>query len=216
MAAKTGPGPRVSEITASDTIVVRVGTEAKKYTLHKRLLVHHFDYFKGALSGKFRETDDGVVPLDDVETDIFDAFVDWMYERNLPDYLFTWTGKLGAIPTKYRAYTLADRLMATSFKRALFDTIFEEYAAQKRHTAYHVITFAYKNLSTSDPMLQLLVDAFCANSTLENYSEKWEPTRFIPDMPHEAFIRLFLKMNEMRGLTEVDKSKTLKRDAYDS
>jgi len=63
-------------MVVSDTILVRVGEEKKDYALHKRLLVHHSEYFRGALSGNFRETSVGVILLNDITTKCFDLFVD--------------------------------------------------------------------------------------------------------------------------------------------
>lgn len=73
-----------SAITKSDTIIVRVGAEQKDYTLHTKLLELHSGFFRGALSGKFKETKEGVILLEDVDNDAFDVFVDWMYEKALP------------------------------------------------------------------------------------------------------------------------------------
>ena len=71
----------------SNTIVIKVGPNGKEYNLHTGLLIHHLGYFRGALSGAFRETDDGVVPLLDVDTDAFDVFVDWAYQGTLREDL---------------------------------------------------------------------------------------------------------------------------------
>lgn len=100
-----------SSTVVSDTIIVTVGTEEKRYTLHKKLLLHHSEYFRGALSGNFRETDNGVVPLDDLETDVFDIFVDWLYEKKLPEGIDTAVNDGHKISIKYRTYVLADRLL---------------------------------------------------------------------------------------------------------
>jgi hypothetical protein len=202
----------VSEVTTSDTIAVRVGIGGKMHTLHRKLLVHHSGYFKGALSGNFRETDDGVIPLDDVDPEAFDAFVDWMYEKSLPAYMLKQEDDLALLPILWRAYPLADRLLATSFKLALFDSIFDILGTKRLYPFYQTISFAYNSLTPADPLLQLLVDAFCLDGGLK-YLEELEPARFLPDVPHEVFVRLHLKMSEIGFLTE-DK-KEIKREAYD-
>lgn len=200
-----------SDFVVSDTIVVRVGTQAKKYTLHERLLVYHSSYFKGALSGRFRETDDGVVPLDDVDTDVFDAFVDWMYEKKLPAYVYTQKDDSATIPVLWHAYILADRLLAAPFKIALFEGIFDLLVLQTKYPLFQTIAFIWEKLTTNDPLLQLLIDTFCLNGGL-TYGTDCDPSRFIPEVPQEALARIILKMYDIRGLSQEEKQ--LKRNTY--
>jgi hypothetical protein len=50
-------------------IVVEIGPDAKKYFVHKALLMHHSKFFKKALTGTWKEAQEGVVRLEDVETE---------------------------------------------------------------------------------------------------------------------------------------------------
>ena len=50
-------------------VIVEIGPEAKKYNVHKALLMHHSQFFKKALTGSWKEAQQGVVRLDDVETE---------------------------------------------------------------------------------------------------------------------------------------------------
>jgi hypothetical protein len=116
----------------SDTIVVEVGAEKKQYTLHKKVLWHHSGYFRGALSGKFKETDNGIITLWDVDVDAFDVFVDFIYDKKLPDCVYApWQVNVPMVSVKIRAYTLAERLLASSLKHALTDMIFQSYRSTK-------------------------------------------------------------------------------------
>jgi hypothetical protein len=55
-AAATGP-----------MVTVEVGPDRKRFLIHKALLVHHSEYFAAATRGPWKDTQDGVVPLHDVE-----------------------------------------------------------------------------------------------------------------------------------------------------
>lgn len=157
-----------SEVVLSDTIVVRVAAVARRYTLHKRLLIHHSKYFSGALSN-LRESKEGLVVLEAVDAEVFDVFVDWIYEKTLPEKLLTPKTDNGVVSLHRRAYMLADRLIASGFKRKLFDVIFDRYSRQRKFPRYATISFAFDNLPDGDPLLQLLIDTFCVDDALQRY-----------------------------------------------
>ncbi|KAF2441955.1 hypothetical protein P171DRAFT_475343 [Karstenula rhodostoma CBS 690.94] len=56
-----------SSAAAAGIVVVEVGTEAKKYHVHKALLTSQSDFFKKAFTGSWKEARGGVVRLGDVE-----------------------------------------------------------------------------------------------------------------------------------------------------
>ncbi|KAF1921696.1 hypothetical protein BDU57DRAFT_535324 [Ampelomyces quisqualis] len=97
-------------------------------------------YFHGAFSGNFRETDEGTIPLDDVNIDVFDIFVDWLKKIDAPAV------KPDQVPVAYHAYVLADRLMTP-----------------RKFSTYSAMTFAFNSFAANDSLIQLLVDAFCVN-----------------------------------------------------
>ncbi|KAF1970501.1 hypothetical protein BU23DRAFT_570673 [Bimuria novae-zelandiae CBS 107.79] len=61
--------PKPSALAAGAIATVEVGPNAKKYNVHKALLVHHSEYFAKALTGSWTEAQTGVVKLDDLEED---------------------------------------------------------------------------------------------------------------------------------------------------
>ena len=81
---------------------LRIGDEPTSYTMHESLLVNHSEYFKNALNGSWKESKDGVIPLEDVDcntcaahtsatagaekklTKAVDIFVDWLYTGQVP------------------------------------------------------------------------------------------------------------------------------------
>jgi hypothetical protein len=48
-------------------VIVEIGPERKQYELHKALLIHHSEYFSKAFQGSWKEADEGVIRLSDIE-----------------------------------------------------------------------------------------------------------------------------------------------------
>jgi len=137
----------------SNTIVIKVGPNGKEYNLHTGLLIHHLGYFRGALSGAFRETDDGVVPLLDVDTDAFDVFVDWAYQGTLREDLeYIRHSYKSGLATACRAYVLADRLLAPGLKSALIDAYFDKdiHNLDRWYPSCRRVIHAYEHLAEND------------------------------------------------------------------
>ncbi|KAA8620119.1 BTB domain containing protein [Pyrenophora tritici-repentis] len=150
---------RPSAAASSGTIIVKVGRNGKEYTLHTELLKQHSGYFRGALSHDWKETVDGIIPLTDVETDLFDMFVDWIYQGTISTP-FDKTGPLIKVKMRHQCYFLADRLLAVGMKDALMDDIFRLY----EQTGYGFcpsgseITDVFAKLTEMDPLVKLYVD----------------------------------------------------------
>ncbi|EDU46664.1 conserved hypothetical protein [Pyrenophora tritici-repentis Pt-1C-BFP] len=148
-----------SAAASSGTIIVKVGRNGKEYTLHTELLKQHSGYFRGALSHDWKETVDGIIPLTDVETDLFDMFVDWIYQGTISTP-FDKTGPLIKVKMRHQCYFLADRLLAVGMKDALMDDIFRLY----EQTGYGFcpsgseITDVFAKLTEMDPLVKLYVD----------------------------------------------------------
>jgi len=58
---------RNSAMAMADVVIVEVGPERKQYHLYKALLTHHSEHFAKALTGNWKEADEGVIRLLDVE-----------------------------------------------------------------------------------------------------------------------------------------------------
>jgi len=200
-----------SAIVQTGTIVVIVGTERKNYTLHEKLLTHHSQYSRCALSGNFKESDDRVVTLEDVDTEAFDFLVDWLYDRKLPAFQKAWD--VNRMPLRLHAYVLADRLLMPLLKKAIFDYYFEIYMPKNIFPSYSAIGFAFTNLPARDPLLQLWIDAFCVNNGIEIYKRVFgECDSQISTLPQEALARLLQKTHTVANLSAEEKA--LKRTDY--
>jgi hypothetical protein len=201
-----------SLIAQSDTIIVKVGDQQKKYTLHTKLLAYHSGYFHGALSGNFKETEDGIIVLSDVDTDAFDVFVDWVYEKKLPECVHAISPKDSPVVSiRSRAYVLADRLLVLDLKKELMDVDFDRFQGYRNTPGFIRIIYLFKNHPESDPMLQLVVDSFCINEAIRKM--KPSSTNLAPELPHPFLVCVLLKLNEISKMGENEKK--LKREDYE-
>jgi hypothetical protein len=198
-----------SAFALADTMIVKVGLEEKKYILYKELLVHNSGFFRGALSGNFKETDDGVVPLTDVEPKVFAFVINWMYTGVLPDRVHVHAPNDGNdVSFRYHAYVLADRLLIPGLRKAISEVAFGPFLIQP--PKFVLLIFAFNNLTDEDPLICLLLDAYCVQGGLRIIGT--DKKVLIDKLPREFLIRMMAKFHEMVGMKEQEKR--MKRGDY--
>ncbi|KAF1960097.1 hypothetical protein CC80DRAFT_582457 [Byssothecium circinans] len=74
----------------SNIVTIKVGAEKTEYVVHKAFLVYYSDYFKKALEGPWKEAEDNAITLEDVEVEVFNVFVNWLYTQQLPRNRYEW------------------------------------------------------------------------------------------------------------------------------
>jgi len=50
-------------------VILKIGPDRFKYSIHKALLVYHSEYFRKALEGPWKEAEEGTFNLEDIEPD---------------------------------------------------------------------------------------------------------------------------------------------------
>lgn len=181
-----------SAAVASDLGVVTVRVKKKTYILHNKLLTEHSGYFRRTFDWK-----DGTLTLNGIDEEVFDVFIDWIYEKKLPSCIV----KDGEISLRYYAYALAEELSATSFKTALMDCIFDQ-DSQSIPRGLEV-AFLFFCLPEEDPMLQFLVDTFCLNDGVANMSV--EDFAKVVALPKEYLFRILRKLHQLSDILEEDR-----------
>jgi hypothetical protein len=174
--------------------------------------VHHSEYFRAALSGKFKETDDGIVPLKEVETYAFDMFVDWIYKNKLPPCLHERpAGDRSLVRVEWRAYVLADRFLVPGLKFAILDAFFTwaQVANDFIHSA-KTVDYLFENLPEGDVLLRLVVDIFCIHGGVGKMGPRSITTA--PELPQAYLVRVLLKLDEISKSDEGQAK--LKREDY--
>lgn len=77
-----------------DTIVlVKVGPEEQKFTIHKGLLCAVSTYFKAALEGGFKEAEEQMINMPEDDVEVFEHFQLWVYTGSFMEAGETEKGK---------------------------------------------------------------------------------------------------------------------------
>jgi hypothetical protein len=190
-----------SHFLDSDIVVVMIGAGKKLYTLHTKLLAYQSGYFQRRLIEQPVFID---LHMDDVTAEMFDVFVDWIYEERLP--CISKDGDNGYL--KLHSYILAERLSANRMKIALMDVIYEDL--QTDCFTSGAIIYVFEHLLDDDPVLQLAVDAFCINNGVQGM--RVEEFAEVDQLPKEFLVRLLRKLHQLSKLSEDEKK--LKREDY--
>ncbi|KAJ4378226.1 hypothetical protein N0V86_005926 [Didymella sp. IMI 355093] len=134
--------------------------------VHEALLVQYSEYFKRALNGRWKETEDRVVRLDDVDSDTFDKFVEWLYTQRPPfpqkrgsEYL-TEDETADAQILRIKLCMFSDRFQCPHLTRCLRRHITNQLMYYEPIYP-RTITFAFDRLKEDDILLKLLVDESC-------------------------------------------------------
>lgn len=188
--------------------------------LHKAFLTNYSDYFKGALSGSFTETEDGVVVIEDLDDKAFNVFADFIYSQKIPNGVKGWAEyaevelKTGDTETDdknldaalllwYRTYILADRLLVPTLKDALLEDFFKEFEDGTSYPHGQGVKEIAESLMDTDPLIDLLADAQCLWPDKKN--PRWVES--FEKLPRDFLARVTLKLY---GFWETDRKKNMK------
>ncbi|KAH6875908.1 hypothetical protein BKA58DRAFT_454988 [Alternaria rosae] len=166
--------------------IVEAGDTKTRYHVHRWLLVQNSEYFKKALSGLWKEAQDGVVTLEDVECstcewttfggmhDLLDEttvsiFVDWVYTQRLPQTELEWCNgkhedhrlrmKSNAQLVRTKAFILEDQIMSPLFYRTVRDSLIEHIV--ERGAYYGALIHAFAHLPKAHAILDFFVEVQC-------------------------------------------------------
>ncbi len=192
-------------------VIVEVGIEKAQYYLPKAFLVHYSEYFDKALNGPWKESTESFIPLADVETAVFNHFVEWMYSQVLPEHHDTTTWKeIAASPTgdghsllMLKLYVFADRFLIPSL-RALVNSRIVTSGISKypRRHASEAMIYAFKNLPATDPVLDFFVDSYFMMWTIAPEDAE-KSAKELSCMPQEFLVRWLIKLGTYRSTYEV-------------
>lgn len=161
-----------STATRGEMVAVFIGPDKIRHDIHKDLICHHSDYFRRVYNGSWKEVHEGVT-LPDVEPEIFNIFVNWLYSQVVPseraDILRVSETPLpkdhGIYPVcKFlilKATVLGDYLMAVRLKRQAHNVFVD--LCHGCGPMYEHVNYAFGNLPQDDLPLDLLVEHQCCN-----------------------------------------------------
>ena len=136
---------------------VAVGSEEKPFFVHTTML-QHSEFFKAALKEEWKEGQQRIVKLPDVEPHLFEAYIQWQYRGKI---------NFGESPASYNFVTLAklygfgERLVDGVFQDRVLDTIVAGVRDAERPAPGSVcVNTIYRNTPEGSPARRLMVDIY--------------------------------------------------------
>lgn len=189
-----------------DKVTVEVGPKRVEYHLSKAFLSHHSEYFKRALAGIWRESSDRTVVLgSDVEPSTFNLFVEWLYTQTLPAMSPDWRRiadplhpySVSAKMLRLKLYVFADRFVVPALRAQLNRAIVNDYDSDcPALEEYETITYAFHNLPSTDPILDLMVDRYFMVWRLD--LDEGEDEEAYETLPHDFLLRFYKRVGRWR------------------
>ncbi|RAR02467.1 hypothetical protein DDE83_008564 [Stemphylium lycopersici] len=198
-------------VARGKVVAIAVGPQKKLYYIHKDLICHHSEYFRTAYSGRWKDSDEGVA-LEDVEVEVFNIFVHWLYAQDLPRNMAS-VPRIAEVnvslvsprrkpasysdwcPLMLKSSAFGNRFLAREFQRLTHNMFvdghfmddYDEYTVSN----YKDIIWAFDNLAADNTILSLMVDLQCLE-----WGEKYdnaEERLLWPQLPHEFLLRVMRK-----------------------
>lgn len=160
--------------------------------MHEKLLTHQSEFFRAALTGKFKEAEEKVVRLHDTEPEVFECVVHWLYYQRFPNkedeesLLDIW-GKEDdddeITLSLIKMYVFGAQRMAPQLQRDALNQLFYHIENEVDPVGDH-IAYAFNHLAADDPLCRFLVDTMIyysnINEDIELYSmdglNDWPPS----------------------------------------
>ena len=170
-----------------------------KYNVQKAFLTYYSGYFSKALNGTWKEARDKVVRLPDIEPAIFNLFIEWLYTQNLPNLITLDANKidLSSQLWKIKLYVFADRFAVSRLRTALNLEIVKH--AGPPHLSiwdYAPIVYAFANLPSTDPLLDLFVDLYYIH--WDDMGDGFEDNDRFDELPREFLLRFYKRVGTER------------------
>ncbi|KAK3716003.1 hypothetical protein LTR37_006733 [Vermiconidia calcicola] len=167
-----------------ETVVIRTGTEdyAKTFNVHKDLLTTHSDFFKAALSREWKEGQDRVVRLKELENpEPFKLFVDFLYTGKIFSGKVVDIGTLDHVKANFQEYlllveawTLGEMVLSTPFKDGIMDIMISKLVAGDI-IPDNIYPWVWKKTASNSTLRRLLVDIAIWDWEEDTLSEEVKP-----------------------------------------
>ena len=161
----------------AETIIVRVGSDQKDYTVHKAMLCERSPFFQGATSGQWLESEEKFVPLPTVEPYIFESWIHALYSGHIDITLFS--GKDDHSPASYEAmfldlaklWVLADMLLDHGLCDHLVDMLINMSLGQRTIPEITTLQYVYVHTAKDSPLRALYCDIWANRCTHTEFEE---------------------------------------------
>lgn len=167
-----------------------IGPESKKFVIHKDVLCSNSEYFKAALSGRFKEAETKEMGFPDVQPAIFRTVVHWVYTGITEFEDGSLEVDLSNFQAAYQVYFWADSYETIHLRHQILDIIsgVSEQGEIVPHPAHYGKIF--KTLPENSGLCKFLVDYLV---------EEWFPLDekvvkdFVDVLPNNVIARMIFK-----------------------
>ncbi|KAF3039205.1 hypothetical protein E8E12_007965 [Didymella heteroderae] len=206
----TAKPKRFRDTVRDGVVAVEVGPERVKHFVHKALLEEHSEYFQKALNGSWKEGEDKVVCLDDID---FGVFSDWLYTGKLPAMDEGWNEEeyrmdldaksntqwhTATQVAMLKAYAFADRMLSPGLRKALEHEIIAYFVDDGgREVCYRAAIHAFAHLPSASPVLQVMIDAHCQEFARKNDTEEDGELQLHAQLPNAFLIGVMKRLAKL-------------------
>ncbi|OCL08415.1 hypothetical protein AOQ84DRAFT_40631 [Glonium stellatum] len=193
---------------------VHVGKTPDIFYVHEDLICSSSEFFRNAINGGWRKSDDRVIQLANDPPDAFGLYIQWLYTKRIPSGDFENTKSL--IEQEYAqlgvAYVLGEKLQDLAFKNAIIDALIEVtdilmVSGKPCFPRPDTVRYIYEGTPGPCGVRRLLVDFFMYHGDREwaislrlNY-----PKAFLQDLAMSLFLRQTDSCGALESITLSDK-----------
>lgn len=174
------------------TVQVNVGNDKHKktFSIHDAVLCSGSEFFKRALNGTWKESEERVINLPEDDPDVFSLYVHCLY-----------TGKLAVVskPERYqeqftklaRLYVFAEKIQDTKCKNYAVDAMVARIRGERIGSSpdASVIEIIYKGTARPCPARRLMVDIWTYHRPL-NWDDHYQQSDFPPEFIWNLLCRM--------------------------
>ncbi|CAD0056030.1 unnamed protein product [Aureobasidium pullulans] len=160
---------KAASVLSSEPAKIVVGPEEREFLIHKGLLCHYSEYFRGALSGSFKEGLEGAVPMPQEDPYLFEIVVSWCYTRKLQDMADKAGSEMDYLDL-INLWIFGDKHIIPALQNAVMDAFMQKNAAVK-HIPSCYILHIYENTMPRSQMRRVVIDLVAYTGGLDEYVE---------------------------------------------
>jgi len=166
-----------------------VGTDKDTYEVHESVLSGS-EFFRAALKGEWTEAQEGKVSLQNVKPAIFEVYMQWLYQRRLPED--GQEERECVFMGLFEAYVLGDQFRDASFKDVVIDSIIALPIFARVFLKSSTVRFVYDHSTEHSASRRLVVDLYTRYgyenaSWLPETDRAMFPVEFLFDLAKNLF-----------------------------
>lgn len=173
-------------------VTVFVGEEKKRFILHQNAVCARSKFFKAACSNRWREGQERVVQLPEVEVTTFQSYCHWIYSDDLPEYTCTMDSdtrdKNLEQKLTIKLYLLGDTLDDVELRNKTTSRLFASMRSLEMLPTPANMKLIYESTPSGSLLRKMLVDAWISRADRSYFTEHVEqnPAELVQEIAADA------------------------------